>query len=599
MRSRLRPTVVLLVLAVLARVFAWQGLASGPASTAHLWDQSDMHFFHELATRIVAGDVLLDGTYHPIGHRWRLQVAREYLARHPDESEALARAAVERGVVGPEVLLWELWLGEKRYYQEPLYTYLVAATIRILGDDVRWVFAWQVLIGIGTILLIRAAAARCFGEAAGIVAGLLAVGYAPLLFYEFVLLREALLAFAGVALVVLLLRAAGRDDTRAWLIAGLACGAALLLKTVFAPMILGALAYLGWSHRRRPGRGVRFATVFLLGVAASLAPVVARNAKVGADPWSLASPGLANPFTGLAPGEVRTGSSVHEFADYGEAIEQAGGRVLPALAATIRSHGSAVALLEYLGRKFLHVWHWYEIPSNVNFHAYEAGALVLRVLPVRFVFVAPFALVGMVIAARRLLAPAWPLGLAVVGSVATLVVFEHTSRLRIGLVPLLLPFAGFALVRTAQWIRKRRWLPAAGALVGAAVVAGFIARPLPDGKERIAPADAAVPLQTFYEPRSLAAAAREDWSEAARLLQQGTRDAPNWLRVPAAGRKLTGDERSLAALWVNAHERCAEYLIRAGRVADALPHRRLAQSIAACYLGAPTSPAERAAPPGR
>ncbi|MGQ0719938.1 MAG: ArnT family glycosyltransferase [Candidatus Eiseniibacteriota bacterium] len=591
MRSRLRPAVVLLVLAALARVFAWQGLASGPASTAHRWDQSDMHFFHELATRIVEGDVLLNGTFHPIGHRWRLQVAREYLDRHPGESEALARAAAERGVFGPEVLLWERWLGEKRYYQEPLYTYLVAASIRLLGDDMRWVFAWQVLVGIGTVLLIHAAAARCFGEPAGFVAGLLAVGYAPLLFYEFVLLREALLAFAGIGLVVLLLRAARRDDLRSWLIAGLGCGAALLLKSVFAPIVLGALAYVGWTHRRRPGQAVRFAAALVLGVVCCLAPVVVRNAMVGADPFSLAGPGLANPFTSLAPAEVRVGSAVHEFADYGEAIEQSGGRLLPALAATIRSHGSAADFAEYLGRKFLHVWHWYEIPSNVNFHAYEAGAAVLRALPVRFVFAAPLALLGLVMAGRRLIAPAWPLTLAVVGSLATLVAFEHNSRLRIGLVPLLLPFAGFALVRTAHWIREGRWLSSGAALAGTALVALFVARPLPAGQERIGPVDCAVPLQTFYEPRSQDAAARGEWGEAARLLQEGMRVAPSWLRAPAAGRTLTGEERQLAALWVNVHERCAEYLRRAGRDGDA--HRRLAGDLAAVYLGAPATGAPR------
>jgi len=573
-----RSLTALAALAILVRILYFAQAASGPASTAHRWDQGDMGFFHAMATRIASGDLFLDGTFHPMEHRWRVTIAREYLLLHPDEASALAReAAATDPPRSPEALLWDRWLGPKSYYQEPLYTYLLAGSFRLFGPDVRWVFAWQMLFGVGTVLLVARVADRRFGPAAGLVAGLLAVAYAPLLFYETVLLRATLLAFTTIAIVLVAQRTIDRDRPADWLVAGFLTGVAILLKAIFVPF---ALALAVHALAAAATRSVRLRRVGALaaGVLIAVSPVIARNLAVGAPALTLASPGLANLIFGLGgAAEPRLGASAYDFASYGEIMHRTGGRLVPAVVETLRTHGSAGALLGFLGRKLLYVWHWYEIPNNVNFYLAESGTPILRALPVRFLGIAPLALIGIVLAGRRNLR-AWPLPLAVVSVVAALTIFAHNSRSRIALVPVLIPYCAHALVTVVRWLRQHDFARAAAVVAATAVLTILMGRPLPEGTARIRAVDYAVPLETFYVPRVQAAAAAGDWTRAADTLREAIRRGPAFARDPARIPDVrTAEERALARAYAEVHRDCADYLERTGHGAEAATHRDLAR----------------------
>ena len=133
-------------------------------------------------------------------------------------------------MLDPAQLLWNRWAGGKRYYQGPLYPYLVAVSYT-LWADVRCVFIWQMVAGLLVNVLIYLLARRLFGELAGTLAWLMACLYAPLLHTELILLRETLVVLAAVGMVYLADRAAEQKKFIWWLLAGLA-------------------AWMGWNRRK-------------------------------------------------------------------------------------------------------------------------------------------------------------------------------------------------------------------------------------------------------------------------------------------------------------------------------------------------------------
>jgi hypothetical protein len=173
-----------------------------------------------------------------------------------------------------------------------------------------------------------------------------------------------------------------------------------------------------------------------------------------------------------------------------------------------------------------------------------------RILPLRFVALAPWALAGVVLWGKGN-ARHWPLPFALASAICVLVIFAHNSRSRIALVPVLVPYAALACLRTWDWLRGRRWGPAAAVLAAAAALTVWIGRGLPEGQPLVRAADHAVELETFHLPRAGAAAAAGD------------------------------GERGLVPIYAGIHVRCAELLESAGRGAEAATHRDLARRLQA------------------
>ncbi len=422
--------VALLAASVLIRVLYFQELSRGPCIWQHRWSETDMYFFDRWARSIAAGDWLTERPLHP--HTiWQRPIAEAYLAERPQG----ATAVMDEGPAGdpslqPWEMVWDHWYGGRCFHQEPLYPYLVALTYRALGPDVRWVFVWQMAIGVLTNVLVYEIARRHFGERVGRLAGLLAVLCGPMLFYETILLRETLITFAGVALVFLVDRAAERGRWRSWLLAGVAFGLALLLRTTFLLMLAGVLAWMAWGTRPAnavgPRARARNAAALACGAALCLLPAVARNVAVGAPAACLSGVG---PITFLAANaeDYPTDRGFWVSRHTAEIMVKADGRLLPVVVETLRTHPGPASYLRQLAAKFGAVWHWYEKPNNENFYYYRLHASVLRFLPVTFLLIAPLSAVGLVLAARRLRQHA-ALYLLVVTTVAQLLLFYVISR---------------------------------------------------------------------------------------------------------------------------------------------------------------------------
>src|SRR5262245_30579583 len=214
LRRRRRAVLLAIVLgSALVRISYVVALSRGPCLWEHRWPQWDMEFFHRWAEDIAGGDWLTARPLHP-RHPWHEDVATAYLEGLPREQRSASADQV-----------WERWYGGARFHQEPLYPYLVALTYFFLDADPRFVFAWQLLLGIASNVLVYLLARRCFGDLVATLAGALAVLFAPALYYELILLRTAATGFLSLAIALALLAAQDRGSARRWLLAGVLAGA--------------------------------------------------------------------------------------------------------------------------------------------------------------------------------------------------------------------------------------------------------------------------------------------------------------------------------------------------------------------------------------
>jgi hypothetical protein len=451
---------------------------------------------------------------------------------------------------------------------------------------------------VATNLLLLALAWRWFGPLAGALAGLLATLYAPLLYFELLLLRETCLVFTALALMFAFDVAARGAARRAGFAVGLALGIATLLKTLFLAFGVGAAVLLGlrWRARGQPaGIGLTF---LALGVATALLPLLARNLAVGAPLLSIHSAAgpnlvLSNAYS---PGAVVGGYRLRHMDDI---LGETGGAPLPTLVRTLGTYPSALAFLESVGGKLAASLHWYEEPDNSNFYLQRRYASVLRGLPIGFGLVGPLGLVGMVLAWRSrrgrgvaARSPGSPVadGVAnlhwmVLVNLAVLVLFLVRDRFRLPLAAAMIPFAAYAAVELVRLAAARQWRVAVPAAAAVVVLGAWIARPLPEGKPLIRPIYYKALYTNYYEPRATAANAAGRAAEMPALLEDFLAHLPDDVRALGRDRPARSDaDVDYARLLAGLHDAYALTLEASDRPAEAERARSRARELRALAL---------------
>jgi len=112
------------------------------------------------------------------------------------------------------------------YYQPPFFAYLLAAVYFIFGKSVIAAKCVLAFLGALTPLFCYLIGKQLFSKKTGILAGLIAALYGPLLFYDSQFLPAGLATLLNIIFLWLLLRAAERDRWPNWLLAGLCAGVA-------------------------------------------------------------------------------------------------------------------------------------------------------------------------------------------------------------------------------------------------------------------------------------------------------------------------------------------------------------------------------------
>lgn len=388
------------------------------------------------------------------------------------------------------------WLsGGEVFEQSPLYAYTLALVFRLFGEGLMIPRVVQGVIGALTCGLVFLIARRAFGRPAALVAGLFAALYAPGVFYDGMIMKTSYALFLTAAMVAALLHSDG--SRRALLaLAGLLLGLAALTRDnliLLAPLIALWLAADVWIRGGLKAGRIREAAarvlLFAAGVTAAILPVTVRNYAVSGEPVLLTSGGGEVFFIGnnpdadgkYSPPPFVSATSSVEHEDFRREAERRAGRPLTRREASeywlseglrwiVSEPGEYVRLL---ASKILIFLNAYELPDNQNLYHHRVFVPLLRFLPT-FALLLPLACAGALLSMRR-----WkdllPLYVVAGGYILTVMLFFNFARFRMPLVPVLLAFAGEAVIELPALLfsregRRRAILATGGAALCAVIV---------------------------------------------------------------------------------------------------------------------------------
>ncbi|MGD1048022.1 MAG: glycosyltransferase family 39 protein, partial [Candidatus Krumholzibacteriaceae bacterium] len=403
-----------------------------------------------------------------------------------------ARALAFGGDPGPTTLM-----------QAPIYPWLLSLLYRAFGPSLAAVRIAQALIGTASCGLIVLCARRIFrSSAVAILAGLFAAFYAPLIFYEGLLLPATIIVFFNILFIAVLFTGSRPGAARLFL-AGVALGVAgaanpptflllpfALLHVHFAGRSAGAGTPAGRPAESALPRFLRGSALLALGIVIALAPVTIGNAVRTGEFLPLTAGGGINFYHGNNPranGFYRT--PIYRGAEVGgtpeeQAVSMAriasseSGRTLSQAEVSnfwlragldyIRGNPGAWGALVW--RKFLFFWNAYERANVENFYFHRRFPGVLHLPLLTFGIIAPLGLLGIFLtraAWRRL----WLLYGVVATYLLVALLFYVLARYRLPVVVSLIPFAGAAVVELASLARGRRAAELALSIAALAVLA--------------------------------------------------------------------------------------------------------------------------------
>jgi hypothetical protein len=512
--SARRAVLAAVCAAAIVRVATFVQVEDGSFPYFHLWAQSDMAFNDAWARDIAGGNVLGVPAPRP-QHRWHGEVAAE--AHHLTGAREPFDAAWTRDA-------WARWLGDRSYYQDPLYPYCVAA-VYAAGGGPRAVWLIQSLAGIAIAGLLAWIACVAWDARAGLVAGWMAAAFAPLLFYEGTLVRAMPIGFllvAAVAAAAWAARAPGQ--WRGWALAGVSAGLSIL---TYATSGLFALALGVWIWRATPGGTRRRAVAaYAAGLLVAVSPLLARNAAVGVPLTETSSARTVNVITALAvDAEPRTG--FHISAHTARILVETGGRFAGVVRATLATHPGPGSLAHLTAQKLLAFWEAREVTDNVSFEYFLLQAPLADAIGIRFALVAPLAVLGLVLERRRL-AVAGPLLIGIGCTLAVAVVFFPSSRVRFPGALLMIPLAAAGAVAAFDLLRVGSWRPLLLPVAAGLVTALLVAAPWTEVRSDLREADYGVGNEiALGRMRGFAS----DPAERARIAEAQLRTEPDDLRA--------------------------------------------------------------------
>ncbi|MCX6279221.1 MAG: glycosyltransferase family 39 protein [Bacteroidetes bacterium] len=504
---------LILVFSVGIRIAYFVQLNNSQLINQHKWDESDMFVFDQWADSIAGGDILSERYIQP-EHNWMKQIANLFFRDHPERLQYYKTLAGPDTLANsPSKMLWVDWYGKKAFPHEPLYAYFLAFNYKIFGNDVRWIFIWQLLLGVLTNLLVFLVARRYFGEFTGIIAGFLAIFFGPLMFFEMTLLRSTFAVFFTILLVYISGVALQKNTFMWWILVGAVCG---LAAAVHAYFILFAVIWFIFlfiyflNHWKTLGFAVCGCCI---GIMAALSPIVIRNIKTGIPPLSLSN-NSAIGFITMNNDKFKSFNGWMIEPKYVIDIMYAtNGDLIKTIVPTLKTHKSIGSYLEQVWDKFHATFSWYEIPNNVNFYFYREFTPVLYLTFLSFLIISPLALVGLFIAILKR-KQVWSLYLMLLVLIVPMLAFMVLSRYRIVFAVVLIPFAAYTIAELfTSW---KGWKNIA-ILASIVIISFWTSQPRNEQTVRIAKLDYAVMLGVHYSDRIQTSVNDKNWKETSRL----------------------------------------------------------------------------------
>jgi tetratricopeptide (TPR) repeat protein len=377
--------------------------------------------------------------------------------------------------------------GQVDLFWQPLFYPLWLAAVYKLGGGILAVKILQMLLGSCTCVMVFLLGARFIGRKGGLLAGIIAAVYMPMVFLEGELLATGWECFWFVTLAYLSLVARQRRSGWLCLLLGICSILAVLTRANFVVVVIAWWGWLIWTWaRERLGvRAVLLVACGMAGLATLALPIAAWNYKVQGRFSVLPHSGGINMYIGNNPDwertvMVRPGTQWRELTELPlkEGIKDKAGAnrwFYTKVRQYIAVHTGS--FIKGLGLKAAQFVSSREIPRNVDIYLYRqwSGLLaagVWKVGPFGFPFgvLLPLAAVG---AWRWRSSIPWPVWMAAASYAASIIVVFVASRYRMPVLPVLCISAAGGAMAIAEMVRLKKWSSVAlVALAMAAIGAG-------------------------------------------------------------------------------------------------------------------------------
>ncbi|MEW6483007.1 MAG: glycosyltransferase family 39 protein [bacterium] len=336
-----------------------------------------------------------------------------------------------------------------------LYPYFVAFIYLVFGRNLHSLYIVQTIIALFSYFLIYLATKRLFGKNVGFITFILALFYGPFILYEDSLLIDGLFTSLVCIILYFLVRTQEDSTRKNGFILGMAIGISALLRgtiLTFLPFLfILSLILLGAR------KGILIFLFIAIGSIIPIIPVTIKNYIDTKEFILLSAKGGIQFYIGNNPGSTGTSDSYPE--NYNEIAE----RINKEPSISKRSSlwikeslrfikNSPSAWLGLTLKKAWLFWDSWEVPNNVDYSHFKN---LSKVMPgfLTFSLIAPLCLLGLILSIKRKAV----LGLVffILSYFLTITAFMVLGRYRIGVIPALLPFGGYAIFYLYNAFKKR------------------------------------------------------------------------------------------------------------------------------------------------
>jgi tetratricopeptide (TPR) repeat protein len=362
------------------------------------------------------------------------------------------------------------WLGDKVFYQAPLYPYFIALIYKIFGIKLFAVRIIQVLMGSATCLLYYYISKKIWGVRAGVIASLLATFYSIYIFYVPLHLKPTLYIFLETSCILLLCLCFYEKKKRYFIASGVLLGLMVFTRgnTLLIVPFLLIWVFLSYNFKT----AIRNYLLILAGLLLILFPVIIRNYVVSGD--FVITTSQAGPNFYIGNNLKATGSYVplipghqtpeFEGADARMIAEKELGRELKPSEVSrywftksfdyIKNNKFHYSVLMW--KKITLMFNYYEVPDSEDFYFYRQYSSILRLPLIPFGVICPLAFLGMLLLIKDYKKYSL-LYVLVIANFVSIIIFYIFSRYRLPIVPLFIIFSSYAIHWFANEIKQKEW----------------------------------------------------------------------------------------------------------------------------------------------